>query len=241
MLFCTKRQFLKGFFAFSLAFPYVSYANETTKSTLNSKRNNKMGITLPDLPYAQDALEPHISAETLSFHYGKHHNAYVTNLNKLIAGTEFENSSLEEIVQNSEGGTFNNAAQVWNHTFYWNSMKPNGGRNPEGELAEKINASFGSFDKFKEEFANSAATQFGSGWAWLVLDGGDLKIVKTANAETPLTNGQVPLLTIDVWEHAYYLDFQNKRPDYIQTFLNSLANWDFAAENFANASNAQAA
>ncbi|MDA0781088.1 MAG: superoxide dismutase [Rickettsiales bacterium] len=200
-----------------------------------------MAITLPDLPYAQDALEPHISANTLSFHYGKHHNAYVTNLNKLIEGTEFAGSSLEEIVAKSEGGIFNNAAQVWNHTFYWNSMKPNGGGTPEGELADKINEAFGSFDKFREEFANAAATQFGSGWAWLVLDGGKLKIVKTSNAETPLTKGQKPLLTIDVWEHAYYLDFQNKRPDYIQTFLNNLVNWDFAAENLANAKNAKAA
>ncbi|PIR39710.1 MAG: superoxide dismutase [Fe] [Alphaproteobacteria bacterium CG11_big_fil_rev_8_21_14_0_20_39_49] len=200
-----------------------------------------MAITLPDLPYAQDALEPHITANTLSFHYGKHHNAYVTNLNKLIEGTEFANSSLEEIVLKSEGGIFNNAAQVWNHTFYWNSMKPNGGGNPEGELADKINDAFGSFDKFREEFSNAAATQFGSGWAWLVLDGEKLKIVKTSNAQTPLTDGQKPLLTIDVWEHAYYLDFQNKRPDYIQTFLNNLVNWDFAAENLANAKNAKAA
>ena len=200
-----------------------------------------MAITLPDLPYAQDALEPHITANTLSFHYGKHHNAYVTNLNKLIEGTEFAGSSLEEMVAKSEGGIFNNAAQVWNHTFYWNSMKPNGGGTPEGELADKINEAFGSFDKFREEFANAAATQFGSGWAWLVLDGGKLKIVKTSNAETPITKGQKPLLTIDVWEHAYYLDFQNKRPDYIQTFLNNLVNWDFAAENLANAKNAKAA
>jgi Fe-Mn family superoxide dismutase len=241
MIFLSKRQFLKAFFAFTISLPYVSYSKGNLKSNLTNKKENKMSITLPDLPYAQDALEPHISSKTLSFHYGKHHNAYVTNLNKLIEGTEHENASLEDIIKNSEGGVFNNAAQVWNHTFYWNSMKPNGGGNPEGELANKINQAFGSFDKFKEEFANAAATQFGSGWAWLVLDGDELKIVKTANAETPLTNGQIPLLTIDVWEHAYYLDFQNKRPDYIQTFLNNLANWEFAAENLDNATNAKAA
>lgn len=241
MTLITKRQFIKAFFAFSAALPYVSLAKENIKPKLTKKRDKNMAITLPDLPYAQDALEPHISANTLSFHYGKHHNAYVTNLNKLIEGTEFANASLEEIVTKSDGGVFNNAAQVWNHTFYWNSMKPNGGGTPEGELANKINEAFGSFDNFKSEFANAAATQFGSGWAWLVLDGNELKIVKTGNAETPLTKGQTPLLTIDVWEHAYYLDFQNKRPDYIQTFLNSLANWDFAAENLANATNAQAA
>jgi len=239
MAFFTKRDFIKAFFAFGMALPYVSLANNQSKSI--KKKENNMAITLPDLPYAQDALEPHITANTLSFHYGKHHNAYVTNLNKLIEGTEFANSSLEEIVLKSEGGIFNNAAQVWNHTFYWNSMKPNGGGNPEGELADKINDAFGSFDKFREEFSNAAATQFGSGWAWLVLDGEKLKIVKTSNAQTPLTDGQKPLLTIDVWEHAYYLDFQNKRPDYIQTFLNNLVNWDFAAENLANAKNAKAA
>ncbi len=194
-----------------------------------------MSIKLPELPYAQDALEPHITANTLSFHYGKHHNAYVTNLNKLIEGTDFAENSLEEIIQKSDAGIFNNAAQIWNHTFYWNSMKPSGGGQPEGELAEKISADFGGFDKFKEEFAAAAATQFGSGWAWLVLEGDSLKIVKTANAETPLTKGQAPLLTIDVWEHAYYLDFQNRRPDYIATFIDSLANWDFAAENYKNA------
>ena len=194
-----------------------------------------MTIKLPELPYAQDALEPHISSNTLSFHYGKHHNAYVTNLNKLIEGGELENLSLEEIILKSDGGVFNNAAQVWNHTFYWESMKPNGGGNPSGELAKKIDEDFGSFDKFKEEFATAGATQFGSGWAWLVLENGKLKVTKTANAETPLTQGQTPLLTMDVWEHAYYLDYQNKRPDYISTFLDKLVNWDFAAKNFAAA------
>lgn len=198
-----------------------------------------MTITLPELPYAQNSLEPHISANTLSFHYGKHHNAYVTNLNKLIPGTEFEKLSLEEIVKKSSGPIFNNAAQVWNHTFYWHSMKPSGGGMPSGELAAKIVADFGSFDKFKEEFTAASTTQFGSGWAWLVLDkGGKLKVTKTPNAETPLTTGDVALLTIDVWEHAYYLDYQNRRPDYIATFLDKLVNWEFAAKNFANAKKA---
>ena len=193
-----------------------------------------MTFTLPELPYETNALEPHISANTFSFHYAKHHNAYVTNLNKLIEGTDFAGKSLEEIITSSDGGVFNNAAQVWNHTFYWHSMSPNGGGAPSGALADKITQDFGSFDEFKTQFANAAATQFGSGWAWLVLDNGTLKITKTGNAETPVTEGQIPLLTIDVWEHAYYLDFQNKRPDYIQTFLNELANWEFAASNFAS-------
>ena len=200
-----------------------------------------MAFTLPKLPFAKDALEPHMSAETFSFHHEKHHNAYVTNLNKLIEGTEFENKSLEEIIKKSSGGIFNNAAQVWNHTFFWNSLSPKGGGKASGALAEKINEDFGSFEKFEEEFKNAGATQFGSGWAWLVLDGGKLKVEKTANAETPLTKGQTPLLTIDVWEHAYYLDFQNRRPDFISTFLEKLANWEFAAENFEKARQAKAA
>ena len=200
-----------------------------------------MAFTLPKLPFAKDALEPHMSAETFSFHHEKHHNAYVTNLNKLIEGTEFENKSLEEIIKKSSGGIFNNAAQVWNNTFFWNSLSPKGGGKASGALAEKINEDFGSFEKFEEEFKNAGATQFGSGWAWLVLDGGKLKVEKTANAETPLTKGQTPLLTIDVWEHAYYLDFQNRRPDFISTFLEKLANWEFAAENFEKATQAKAA
>ena len=201
-----------------------------------------MTITLPELPYAQNALEPHISANTLSFHYGKHHQAYVTNLNKLIAGTEFEKASLEEIVKKSSGPIFNNAAQVWNHTFYWHSMKPAGGGVPSGELAKQIEKDFGSLDKFREEFTAAATTQFGSGWAWLVLDkSGKLKVIKTANAETPLTTGDTALLTIDVWEHAYYLDYQNRRPDYIATFLDKLANWEFASSNLAGAEKANAA
>lgn len=200
-----------------------------------------MAFTLPDLPFASDALESsHMSAQTLSFHHGKHHAAYVTNLNKLIEGTELADKSLEEIIQisfkdPSKVGIFNNAAQVWNHTFFWNSLKPGGGGEPTGALADKIKADFGSFDKFKEEFKNAAATQFGSGWAWLVLDNGTLKVTKTPNAELPLVHGQTPLLTLDVWEHAYYLDFQNRRPDYIQNFLDNLVNWDFAAENLAKA------
>lgn len=201
-----------------------------------------MTITLPELPYSQNALEPYITANTLSFHYGKHHNAYVTNLNKLIVGTEFENSTLEDIIKGSSGGIFNNAAQVWNHTFYWNSIKPAGGGVPSGQIADKIISDFGSYEKFREEFANAATTQFGSGWAWLVVDkDGKLKVIKTANAETPLTTGAIPLLTIDVWEHAYYLDYQNRRPDYIATFLDKLLSWDFAAHNLINAGKLKAA
>ncbi len=198
-----------------------------------------MALELPNLPYAMDALEPHISKETLEFHYGKHHQAYVTNGNKLIAGTEYENMSDAEITvavanDSSKAGIFNNAAQVWNHTFYWHSMKPNGGGTPSGALYDKINADFGSFAEFKQEFAAAGATQFGSGWAWLVLDGDNLKIVKTANAGTPLVKGQKPLLTMDVWEHAYYIDFRNARPQYIETFLEKLVNWEFAEQNFAS-------
>lgn len=199
-----------------------------------------MAFELPPLPYAQDALEPHITANTLSFHHGKHHNTYVTNLNNLVKDSDLAGKSLEDIIKAVAGdaakaGVFNNAAQVWNHTFYWNSMKPNGGGKPTGDLAAKIDADFGSYDKFVEEFKAAATTQFGSGWAWLVLDGGKLKVTKTANADTPLAHGQTALLTIDVWEHAYYLDFQNRRPDYITTFLESLVNWDFVAANLAAA------
>ena len=190
-----------------------------------------MAFELPALPYAKDALSPHISAETLEFHYGKHHQAYVTNLNKLLEGKPDANKSLQDIIMNSDGGVFNNAAQVWNHTFYWKSMKPNGGGTPTGDLLAAINRDFGSFDKFKEEFANAAATQFGSGWAWLVLDNGKLAVTKTGNADLPMKHGQKALLTIDVWEHAYYVDFRNLRPKYIETFLSNLANWDFALAN----------
>ncbi|GIK34642.1 MAG: superoxide dismutase [Fe] [Gammaproteobacteria bacterium] len=191
-----------------------------------------MAIQLPALPWARDALAPHISAETIDFHYGKHHNAYVNNLNKLIDGTPQAQRSLEDIVRDSEGGIFNNAAQVYNHTFYWHCLKPNGGGTPTGKLGKAIDAAFGSFAKFREEFSTAAATQFGSGWAWLVRDAqGKLKVAKTANADTPLAHGQTPLLTIDVWEHAYYIDYRNDRPKYIDTFLNHLVNWEFVEKN----------
>ncbi|BBK30902.1 Fe-Mn family superoxide dismutase [Stella humosa] len=195
-----------------------------------------MAFELPPLPYAPNALEPHMSANTFSFHHAKHHQAYVTNLNNLIKDTPLADKSLEEIIlatasDASKAGVFNNAAQVWNHTFFWNSMKPAGGGAPSGDLAKKIDAAFGSLAKFKEEFKAAAVGQFGSGWAWLVLDGSDLKIVKTGNAGTPMTSGQKALLTVDVWEHAYYLDYQNRRPDFVQTFLDHLVNWDFAAKN----------
>ena len=197
-------------------------------------------FALPPLPYADTALAPVISAQTISFHYGKHHKAYVDNLNKLVPGTDLEGRSLEEIIVATAGkadraGIFNNAAQVWNHTFYWNCFKPNGGGAPTGALAAKIDAAFGSFDNFKKEFANAALTQFGSGWAWLVAEGDAVKIVKTGNAEVPFTKGQKPLLTIDVWEHAYYLDYQNRRADYANALIDKLVNWDFAAANLAKA------
>jgi superoxide dismutase, Fe-Mn family len=199
-----------------------------------------MAFELPALPFASDGLEPHITANTLSFHHGKHHNTYVVNLNNLTKDTPLADKSLEEVIKETAGdaskaGVFNNAAQIWNHTFYWHSMKPGGGGAPSGDLAAKINAAFGSFDAFKEEFKNAAVTQFGSGWAWLVVEGGDLKIVKTGNADTPIASGQTPLITCDVWEHAYYLDYQNVRPNYVQAFLDNLVNWDFAAENLAKA------
>ena len=192
-----------------------------------------MEHTLPALPYAMDALAPHISAETLEFHYGKHHKTYVDNLNNLIKGTEFENASLEDIVKKSSGGVFNNAAQVWNHTFYWNGLKPNGGGEPTGALADAINAKWGSFTAFKEAFTKCAVTTFGSGWAWLVkTPTGELDLVSTSNAATPLTTDNKALLTCDVWEHAYYVDYRNARPKYVESFWN-LVNWDFVAANFA--------
>jgi Fe-Mn family superoxide dismutase len=197
-----------------------------------------MAFGQPPLPYDFNALEPHMSARTFEFHYGKHHAAYVTNLNNLVKDTELADKPLVEVIQTSfqdpaKTGIFNNAAQVWNHTFFWNSMKSGGGGQPTGDLAAKIDAAFGSFDKFKEEFKTAAATQFGSGWAWLVMEGDSLKVAKTPNAENPLVHGQKPLLTLDVWEHAYYLDYQNRRPDFIQTFLDQLVNWEFAAQNLA--------
>lgn len=197
-------------------------------------------IELPSLPYAQDALAPHISAETLGFHHGKHHKTYVDTANRLIQGTGYEKLPLEEIIKQSAGKTddkkiFNNAAQIWNHTFYWHSMAPQGGGKPSGKLAEKIAEDFGSFEKFSEAFNTAGTGQFGSGWVWLTLANGKLKILATANADNPLTHGEVALLVSDVWEHAYYLDYQNRRADYLATFLDKLANWKFAEENFAKA------
>ena len=192
-----------------------------------------MAIVLPELPYAKDALEPHIGEKTLDFHYGKHHNAYVVNANKLIEGTELAKDSIEDIIKKTAGdvskvGIFNNAAQVWNHTFYWQCMKPNGGGPPSGPIAEKVNTDFGSYEKFVEEFKNAGATQFGSGWAWLIVKDDKLQIIKTSNADTPIAHGTKPLLTVDVWEHAYYLKYQNKRPDYIAAF------WDVVDWNQVN-------
>ncbi len=198
-----------------------------------------MAVTQPPLPFAKDALEPYgMKAETFDYHYGKHHAAYVTNLNNLIKDTELDSKSLEEIITTSfkdpaKVGVFNNAAQVWNHTFFWNCLKAGGGGAPTGEVAERINKDFGSYDKFREEFKAAATTQFGSGWAWLVDDGGTLKVIKTPNAEDPLAHGQKALLTLDVWEHAYYIDFKNARPAFIDNFLDKLVNWDFVAHNLA--------
>jgi Fe-Mn family superoxide dismutase len=186
---------------------------------------------LPALPFAKDSLAPHISAETLEYHHGKHHQAYVDNLNKLIVGTEFEDMSLEDIIKKSSGGIFNNAAQVYNHTFYWNCLSPKGGGEPAGALAEAINKAFGSFDEFKAKFSQTAITTFGSGWAWLVKNAeGDLELMSTSNAQTPMTSGKTALLTCDVWEHAYYIDVRNARPKYVENFWN-LVNWEFVAKN----------
>lgn len=194
-----------------------------------------MAFTLPELPFAKDALAPHMSAETLEYHHGKHHNAYVTNLNNLVPGTQFETMSLEEIVKSAPaGGVYNNAAQVWNHTFFWNCLTPNGGGAPSGALADAINAKWGSYDDFKKAFQTSAVGNFGSGWTWLVKKAdGSVDIVNMGAAGTPLTTGDTALLTIDVWEHAYYIDYRNLRPKFVETFLNSLVNWDFAAANYA--------
>jgi Fe-Mn family superoxide dismutase len=192
-----------------------------------------MAIELPALPWARDALAPHISAETIDYHYGKHHQAYVTNLNNMIKGTEFENLDLVAIIKKAQGGMFNNAAQIWNHTFYWNSLSPKGGGEPTGKLADAIKKSFGGFAQFKEEFSKTAAGTFGSGWAWLVQRAdGNLGLVSTSNAATPITGSDRPLLTCDVWEHAYYIDYRNARPKYIEAFWN-LVNWDFAASQMA--------
>ncbi len=191
-----------------------------------------MNFSLPQLPYALDALEPNISKKTLEFHYGKHHQAYVNNLNNLVPGTKFENADLETIIKEADGGIYNNGAQVWNHTFYFSSFSPKGGNAPNGPLAQAIDEAFGSFDQFKDEFSKAAATLFGSGWAWLVKNGdGKLEIIKESNAGNPLRNGMTPILTCDVWEHAYYLDYQNKRPDYIQKFWNCI-DWDIVGKRF---------
>ncbi len=192
-----------------------------------------MTIILPELTYPKDALVPHLSEKTLDFHYGKHHNTYVANINKLIEGTDLANETLENIIKKTAGdssksGIFNNAAQVWNHTFYWHSMKPKGGGPPTGAIADKIKADFGSYDKFFEEFKSAGFTQFGSGWAWLILKNGKLEVTKTSNADTPIAHGLKPVLTVDVWEHAYYLDYQNRRADYLDAFIANLINWDFA-------------
>ena len=200
-----------------------------------------MAYKLPPLPYDYTALEPYISKRTLEFHHDKHHAAYVNKYNAAVDGTDMADKPIEEVIKAIAGdpsktGIFNNAAQAWNHSFYWQCMKPGGGGTPTSALADKIKADFGSFEKFVEAFKSAGATQFGSGWAWLVLDGGTLKVTKTLNAENPITGGQTPLLTMDVWEHAYYLDYQNRRPDYINDFISKLVNWDFVAENLAAAS-----
>lgn len=199
-----------------------------------------MAFELPALPYDYNALEPFMSAKTFEFHHDKHHAGYVTNLNNLVKDTELADKSLEDVIRATfkdpaKVGVFNNAAQVWNHTFYWNGMKANGGGAPTGAIADKINASFGSFDKFKEEFKNAGVTQFGSGWAWLILEGDTLKVTKTPNAENPIAHNQKPLLTMDVWEHAYYLDYQNRRPDFAQAFIDHMINWDFVNQQLAAA------
>jgi Fe-Mn family superoxide dismutase len=204
---------------------------ETPAPARAETETTTMPFELPELPYSKDALSPHISAETLEYHYGKHHNAYVTNLNNLIEGTDWADKSLEDIIKGADGGLFNNAAQVWNHTFYWNGLAPNAGGAPTGAIADAINAKWGSFEAFKEEFTKKCATLFGSGWCWLVKNAsGELEIVQTSNAGNPMTDGMTPVLTCDVWEHAYYVDYRNARPQYVEAFWN-LVNWDFASGN----------
>jgi superoxide dismutase, Fe-Mn family len=194
-------------------------------------------IKLPELPFAKDALEPYVSSKTLDFHYGKHHNAYVVNTSKLLENHALKDKTLEKIIESTAGdssqaGLFNNAAQVWNHTFYWNSIKPKGGGQPTGKIADRINKDLGGYDKFVASFQTAGVGQFGSGWAWLVVNkNGKLEVTKTANADTPLAHGLKPVLTVDVWEHAYYLDYQNRRPDYVKSFIENLLNWDFANSN----------
>eukprot|EP00026_Physarum_polycephalum_P017543 Phypoly_transcript_18799.p1 GENE.Phypoly_transcript_18799~~Phypoly_transcript_18799.p1 ORF type:complete len:224 (+),score=39.72 Phypoly_transcript_18799:42-713(+) len=220
-----------------LAFPRLSSSlfkglQSSTITPTKALFFKRLNHTLPPLPYARDALQPHISAETLDYHYGKHHQTYVTNLNNLIPGTEFEKMSLEDIVRKSSGGVFNNAAQVWNHTFYWHCLSPNGGGEPSGKLGEAINKQWGSFGAFKEAFTKASVGTFGSGWAWLVKkNDGSLDIISTSNADTPLKTTAKPLLTCDVWEHAYYIDYRNARPKYMEAFW-KLVNWEFATKNF---------
>lgn len=227
-----RRHFLGG-----AAAAGVGAVTSLGASAVRNSPRGAMKIELPRLPYGESDLAPHISQETISFHYGKHHRAYVDNTNKMIEGTELASVSLEEIVSATYGkpdkkGLFNNAAQVWNHTFYWKSLSPKGGGQPAGRLMDRIKSDFGDFVKLKDDLAKAAVTQFGSGWAWLVLEGGKLKIEQTANADTPITApGKTPLLTIDVWEHAYYVDYRNRRPDYVNVVLDQLINWEFAAQN----------
>ena len=229
---CTRRTFLGG----AVAAGAVVAARAAASPQVPETRGARM-IELPPLPYGESDLAPHISPETISFHYGKHHKAYVDNTNKMIAGTDLAGASLEDIVRAAWGkpdkkGLFNNAAQVWNHTFYWKSLSPKGGGAPTGKLLDRVQSDFGDFAKLKDELAKAAVTQFGSGWAWLVLEGGKLKVEQTPNAENPLTSpGRKPLLTVDVWEHAYYVDYRNRRPDYVNVVLDKLVNWEFAAQN----------
>lgn len=241
-----RRELIRGMILSSavLASSCLTKKTRSSLSLLNSNQpsksmsKNTAPFELPSLPYPRNALAPHISENTINYHYGKHHQAYVTNLNNLISGTDLESKTLEEIIKatahdKARAGIFNNAAQVWNHTFYWHSMKPKGGGTPSGKLLKMIEADFGSFDNFYSEFKNAGVTQFGSGWAWLTFDGKKLKVSKTGNAETPISANDIPLLTMDVWEHAYYLDYQNARPNYVDVFLKNLVNWDFAAANLA--------
>lgn len=236
MITLTKREFCRmlGAAALTAFIAPLARARALTPEKPN-KSEDAMPFTLPDLPYAKDALEPHISARTLEFHHGKHHQAYVNKTNELVQGKPLASQPLEEVIKaaakDNNAALFNNSAQVWNHTFFWNSMKRGGGGKPAGELAKKIDADFGSYDAFKAAFKEAATTQFGSGWAWLVLDSGKLKVVKTGNADLPLVHGQKALLTLDVWEHAYYLDYQNRRPDFVTAYLDNLVNWEFAAQN----------
>ena len=241
----NRRRFLKaGVVAPALlAMDYAGFHGVPLAAQASAAEAERPPFKLPPLPYAQDALAPYISARTLEFHYGKHHQAYVTNTNNMVDKTDLASATLEEIIKRTAGnaekmGLFNNAAQVWNHTFYWNSMKPAGGGAPSGKFAQEIQAAFGSIEAFRKELTTAAMTQFGSGWAWLVLDGASLRVVKTGNADTPIVHGQIPLITLDVWEHAYYLDYQNRRADYVTAFLDHLANWEFAAANLAKAKGA---